>query len=158
MTKSKTQMKIEQELSRPKPLSEVTIEEEQLSASPTTTPIDLSSITVEHLKEWALKQDHTRSNPTSGGTMCLYNGPNGDHCIAGQFLADHGFDVKKLKDTIIPVKFLFSIYDDRINGDVLDRLSVLQRVADVASTERVDDIGDRGPWGYAIDKVFGEAS
>ena len=120
-------------------------------------PKPLSAITIDDLKEWAQKQPRDRRNPVDPGSLtnCLYVGDNGtDHCIAGQFFADHGVSNEVMLDwdakldaggysaTEAASAFGMGVHVRRALG-------AMQTAADIATGQHRS-----APWGHAIDALM----
>lgn len=110
--------------------------------TPSNSPAD---ITTAEIEVWARKQDRGRRNPRNS-RFCLYTGPDGSHCIVGQFLVEHGYGLPPERRGVSEAPG----FEDTEAAGVL---AWLQEEADLASRQGLD-----APWGMAIDAVFGEQS
>lgn len=129
----------------------------------------LAEIQVEDVRGWANAQDRTRVNPMIG-LSCVNNTEEGDHCIAGQWFADHGVIIPEDMN-MCGAGDVADLLASELPDNIVEMLKALQIHADTATLSHngvtssmilrpdasdYDPAVHNGPWGYAIDEVLGE--
>lgn len=79
-----------------------------------------------------------KMNPVSG-TVCMYTGPDGSHCIAGEILHRLGFQLPSIDDvsnTVSIDEMIYAMgYDRNFTNEAISMLGAGQRIADDLSTD-----------------------
>lgn len=79
-----------------------------------------------------------KMNPVDGST-CMYTGPDGNHCIAGEILHRLGFHLPTVGDvsnTVSIDEMIYAMgYDRNFTNEAISMLGAGQRIADDLSTD-----------------------